>query len=143
MTSLCGKGGFFMQEQKRKWSISASALAAVLLMALAVGLLVLLAMGLLFSALVVRGTAGAGMLNGGAVAALFFASLLGGLFACRRLKMMPLVWGLCVGVLLVLVCLAAGALTYGAAAPGAVLARGAAALLGGGAAGVLSAMVRK
>ena len=142
MTSLCGKGGFFMQEQKRKWSISASALAAVLLMALAVGLLVLLAMGLLFSALVVRGTAGAGMLNGGAVAALFFASLLGGLFACRRLKMMPLVWGLCVGALLVLVCLAAGALTFGAA-PGAVLARGAAALLGGGAAGVLSAMVRK
>ena len=132
-----------MGEQKRKMSIQPSVTVAVLLMALAVGLIVLMAMGLLLSALVVRGAAGLGVMNGGALAALFLASLIGGVFACRKLRTMPLIWGLCVGAEISLTCVAAGALAYGGVIPAAMLARVAAALIGGVAAGVLSAVLKK
>lgn len=132
-----------MPEQKRKLAVEPGVLAAVLLMALAVSLLVLLGIGLLVSAMVVRGWAGTDALGWMALGALFVAALTGGVFACRKLRTMPLVWGVCVGGALALVCLAAGVLSYGAGNAGGIGQRTAAALLGGALAGVLSALRRR
>ena len=132
-----------MREQKRKGNRGASVVAAVLLMALAVGVLVLLAVGLLLSCVVLKGGAGLGVLYAGALAALFLAALAGGSFACVRLKSMPLVWSVCVAAGLSLLCLAAGFLTYGSADAGVAVQRVCAAMAGGVAAGILSALIRK
>lgn len=132
-----------MPEKKRKLTVEPGTLAAVVLMALAVGLLVLLAVGLLMSAMVVRGWASAGMLGWTALGALFLAALMGGSFACRKVRAMPLALGLGVGGALSVVCLAAGILSYGVGDARAMAQRAGAALLGGALAGVLSALRRK
>ena len=132
-----------MTERKRKIAAEPGALAVVLLMALAVALLVLLGIGLLMSAMVVRGWAKTEVLGWTALAALFVAALVGGAFACRKLRTMPLVWGVSVGGALAVVCLAAGMLSYGAVDARAMALRIAAPLLGGALAGVLRATRRK
>ena len=132
-----------MAERKRKIAAQPGTMTAVLLMALAVGLMVLLGVGLLMSAMVVRGWAKAEVLDWTALAALFLASLVGGDFACRKLRTMPLIWGVSVGGALALVCLAAGTLSYETGDVRAMALRIVVPLLGGALAGVMHAVRRK
>ena len=132
-----------MSEQKRRAMPKPGVLAAVLLMGLAVGILVLLGVGLLMSSLVIRGSVGVEQIRKGVPVALFLASLTGGLFAARKLEGMPLVWGLCQGAVIVGVTLLSGCLAYGLMPLGACVGRVVAALLGGAAAGILSAIRKK
>lgn len=131
-----------MQEQRRKTNVSGGVVAAVLLMSLAIGVIVVLGVGLLLSGLVLNG-AGIQIIEYGVPAGLFLGALLGGVFACAKLKRAPLLWGVCVGAALTLVCCLAAVAVYDAANWMTLLRRGAAALAGGAAAGVLSALTRK
>lgn len=132
-----------MSEQRRRTAPKPGVLAAVLLMGLAVGLLVMLAVGLLAAALVVRGSLGMGQLAWAVLAALFLAALAGGLFASRKLEGMPLVWSLCVALEIAAVILICSGAANGAIAWGAAAVRVLSAVLGGVAAGVLSALRKK
>lgn len=134
-----------MSEQRKKagGGHRPGVLTAVLLMGLAVGLLVLLAAGFLSAALVVRGGMELSRLGWAGLIALFLAALVAGLFTARRLEGMPLVWGLCVGAELAVVILVSGWAAYGNLELGTAAARIAAALLGGAAAGILTALGKK
>lgn len=132
-----------MSEQRKKSAPKPGVLAAVLLMGLAVGLLVLLAVGLLAASMVVRGVLGTEQLGMFVIAALFLAALAGGLFAARKLEGMPLVWGICIAAEIAVVTLLSGCIVYGVMPLGAAALRTLAALLGGAAAGVLSALRKK
>ena len=114
----------------------------MLLMALAVGVLVLLVMGLLASCLVLKG-AGIRIIELAIPVGLFLASLLGGVFACAKLKRAPLLWGVCVAAELSLVCILVGMLTYGGADMATIIQRCCVTLAGGVAAGVLAALTGK
>lgn len=136
-----------MTAQKRKvsgkTSGSAANVAAVLLMGLAAGMMVLLGAGLLISALVVRGSAGLESMGWVALVSMFLAALVGGWFAARKMHKMPLVWSLCTAAEIVVTTLVIAALTCGISSPRAAVLRLCAALLGGAAAGVLSALRKK
>lgn len=130
-------------QKKRAAGGTAANIAAILLMGLAAGMLVLLGVGLLMSALVVRGAAGLDGMGKAALIAMFLASLAGGWFVNRKMHTMPLVWGLCTGAEIAGVCLLIGAVCYGISSPMTAVSRVIAALLGGAAAGVLSAARKK
>lgn len=132
-----------MSEQKRRSLPKPGVLAAVLLMGLAVGLLVVLGVGLLMSSLVIRGSVGIDQIRKGVPVALFLAALAGGLFVARKLEVMPLIWGLCAGVEIVAVMLLSGWVAYGPMPLGNCVGRVLASLLGGAAAGILSAIRKK
>lgn len=133
-----------MTAQKKKVpGGTATNLTAILLMGLAVGMLVLLGIGLLMSALVVRGAAGLDGMGRWVLAAMFLSALAGGWFVARKMHTMPLIWSLCAGAEIAVTCLLIGAVTYGISSPMAAVSRVAASLLGGAAAGFLSALRKK
>ena len=74
---------------------------------------VVVVFGLLFGWMAARGWLKLEMVSGCGFAALALAGLLGGVVLCGAKRTMPLVWGLCAGMMLTAVCIVGGAIWRG------------------------------